>query len=398
MFRRSFLFPLLILLAGLLTSGFLVRGKPEAPTLATVETPPAIHVLTVRQEPIQLRVYSQGTVAPRTRSEIVARVSGQVLEVGPGLEPGAFFSRGDVLLRLDSRDLELARRRASAVLDRARAEEQYAAATLRRQRLLADSGVSSDAVIDETLRAARTASALRIEAEIDLAGAEQDLERATIRAPFDGRTLARHIDVGRYVSVGTPIAELYAVDYAEVRLPIPDAELAYLDLSIGESVGADEAPGVELTAEFAGRLHAWTGRIVRTEASIDPRTRMVHVIARVADPYGSSEGAPGRPPLAAGLFVEAEIEGRVLEGVVRVPRDVLDDTHHLYVLADGDRLRRRRVEILRFERTEALITAGLEPADRVSLMAPRLAREGLAVRPVEAGTLAEIRAEARTAS
>lgn len=398
MSRRRFLLPILILSAGLTTAGFLARGKPEAPALAPVDTPPAINVLTVRQEPMRLLVYSQGTVTPRTKSEVVARVPGQVLEVGPGLEPGAFFSRGDVLLRLDSRDLELARRRAAAVLDRARAEEQYAAATLRRKRRLADSGVSSDAVIDETLRAARTASALRIEAEIDLARAEQDLERATIRAPFDGRTLTRHIDVGRYVSVGTPLAELYAVDYAEVRLPIPDAELAYLDLSIGESVGADEAPAVELSAEFAGRRHAWTGRIVRTEARIDPRTRMVHVIARVADPYASSEDAPGRPPLAAGLFVEAEIEGRALEDVVRVPRDVLDDTHHLYVLTDGDRLRRRPVEVLRFERTEAVITDGLEPTDRVSLMAPRLAREGLAVQPIEIGTLAELRAEARTAS
>jgi RND family efflux transporter MFP subunit len=396
--NHRFFAPALILLVGVWCSAFLVRGQPESPSVASEPMPPAIRILSVRPQSVKLDVHSQGTVSPRTESEIVAQVPGQVLEIGPGLEPGAFFEAGDVLLRLDPRDLEFAQRRAKAALDRARAEEEYANAMLNRRRVLGDSGVASASVIEEALRASRTAAARRVEAEVDLAQAEYNFTRSTIRAPFDGRALDRRIDVGSYVTVGAPIAQLYAVDYAEVRLPIPDAELAYLDLPIGETIAPDAAPRVALTTAFAGETHRWNGRIVRTEARIDPRTRMVHVVARVPRPYEVSPEAPARPPLAAGLFVEAQIEGRTLDGIVRVPRETLYDTGHLYVLDGEDRLRRRRVEVLRLERREALITKGLEASDRVSMLEPRLASEGLVVRPVDPGTLADSGATRRPAS
>ncbi len=392
------LLPIAILALGGLTSAFLMKGQPEPAATPVIEEPRAIRVMVVRPEVVELSVRSQGTVEPRTRSDLVAQVPGQILAVGSGLEPGAFFEAGEVLLRLDPRDQELARRRARAQLERARAEEDYARAMLRRQERLGNEGVASDSSIDEALRAARTASARRAEAEVDLASAEQDLERSTIRAPFDGRTLERTIDVGQFVSIGTPLAELHAVDHAEVRLPIPDAELAFLDLSLGESVDAEAAPRVVLSAEFAGDTHRWQGRIVRTEARIDPRTRMVHVVARVPRPYDRNPAAPDRPPLAAGLFVEAEIEGRRVEQIVRVPRETLDESGYVYVVDERDQLERRRVDVLRFERTDALIVDGLRPNERISLLEPRLASDGLAVRPVEPATLAQGEIAERPAS
>ena len=64
------------------------------------------------------------------------------------------------------------------------------------------------------------------------------------------------------------------------------------------------------------------GHIVRTEAEIDPRTRMVSAIARVGDPYVCASD-PGRPPLAAGMLVKAEIQGIRVQDVVRAPRSAL---------------------------------------------------------------------------
>ena len=114
MFRLRTLLPALILVVGGVCSAWLVRGQPARPATPAAIEPPAIRVLTVRPEAVQLRVHSQGTVAPRTLSELVAQVPGQVVEVGQGLEPGAFFDEGEVLLRLDSRSrLARARRRAS---------------------------------------------------------------------------------------------------------------------------------------------------------------------------------------------------------------------------------------------------------------------------------------------
>ncbi len=394
MSRRSAILPLCLLVLGVAASAFLVRGQPAAKTGPPELAPPLVRVLPVEAETLRLRVRSQGTVSPRTESDLVAEVGGRVVEVGPGLEPGAFFRAGEVLARLDPRDVELRVARARAGLARAIAEAEFARATFERQRALRGQGIASDAILDESHRAARIAEARRREAEVDLEAARVDLARTEVVAPFDGRTRTNSVDVGGFVSVGAPVARIYAVDHAEVRLPIPDAELAFLDLDLGAEPAGETAPEVTLRARFAGRQHEWLGRLVRTEAEIDPRTRMVHAIARVPRPYESA----ARPPLAAGLFVEAEILGRKVEGVVRVPRSALDTSGHLWVVDAQDRLRRRSVRVLRFEGDSALVADGLVAGERVSLLEPRLAREGLAVRTVQEDLVARSGADQGPAS
>jgi multidrug efflux pump subunit AcrA (membrane-fusion protein) len=128
----------------------------------------------------------------------------------------------------------------------------------------------------------------------------------------------------------------------------------------------------------------WTARVVRTEGEIDPRTRMIQVVARVSEPYG----VPGdalRPPLAAGLFVEAEILGLRVADATRLPRDAVTergDDAFVWVADANDRLRQRRVEVVRVDGDSAWVSEGLVPGERVSLSKPLGLREGLAVRPV----------------
>lgn len=371
--------PFTLILFGLVAAFALVRGKPASGTVESAPEPPLARVIAVQPEAVQLRVKSQGSVMPRTESDLIAQVQGEVTGVGPGLEPGAFFRAGDVLALLDAADLKLARDRAAAVLERARAEEEYAAANLERQEMLGGQGVASGFELDTARRNARITKAQRMEAEVDLARAERDLERTRIVAPFDGRTRSRAVNVGRFVSVGTPIARVYATDYAEIRLPIPDEDLAFLDIPMGVDLSEHDMPRVDFSARFSGRVYRWSGRVVRTEAEIDPRTRMVNVVARIPRPFEAGD----RPPLAPGLFVDAEILGKQMDRVVRVPRSALNRDGSVWVLDEDDRLRRRPVEVVRYHRDHALVTRGLEAQDRVSLFETRRSREGLVVRPVE---------------
>ena len=138
--------------------------------------------------------------------------------------------------------------------------------------------------------------------------AERDLDRADVTAPYAGRVRSKNVDVGQFVTVGTSIATVYAVDVAEVRLPLPDGELAYLDLPLAyRGTSNQRGPHVTLSTTFAGARYEWTGRVVRTEGEIDPVSRMVHVVAEVQDPYAVGPD-PNRPPLAVGMYVEAQIE------------------------------------------------------------------------------------------
>jgi RND family efflux transporter MFP subunit len=343
-----------------------------------------VRVLVTRSESVQLSVRSQGTVAPRTEADLVAEVDARVLRVWPSFEPGAFFRRGEVLAELDGRDFELALEQARAVLERSAAEAEFAHANLARRELLAGQGVSSAAILDEARREARVAEARRREAAVEVERAVRNLERTRILAPFDGRVRAQSIDVGQFVTRGTPLGRIYAVDYAEVTLPITDEDLAHLHLPLGVEIGADDAPVAILRARLAGVEREWTARVVRTEGEIDPRTRMIQVIARVSEPYGVP-GDASRPPLATGLFVEAEILGLQIADATRLPRGAVTergDDAFVWVADANDRLRQRRVEVVRVDRDSAWVSEGLVPGERVSLSKPLGLSEGLSVRPV----------------
>jgi multidrug efflux pump subunit AcrA (membrane-fusion protein) len=190
----------------------------------------------------------------------------------------------------------------------------------------------------------------------------------------------KSVDVGEFVSRGVPVARLYSVDFAEVRLPLPSESLALIYLPLdyrGEST--ETGPAVTLRASYAGRTFEWSGRIVRTEGEIDPRTRMIHAVARVRDPYARGSDKD-RPPLAAGLFVEAVIHGRVAKDVAVIPRTALREGDRVLVVDPDDRIRAREVTVLRTDHKEAVISAGLEDGDRVCTSALVALTDGTKVR------------------
>ncbi len=398
---RRALMPLSIVAVGLLSSAALLQGRPPARITESERSLPTIRHLVTRPEAVQLSIRSQGTVAPRTETDLVAEVAARVLGVSPAFEPGAFFRQGDVLAELEGRDFELALERSRAALERAAAEADFARATLARRERLANEGVSSAAILDEARSEARVAEARRREAAVEVERAARDLERTRIRAPFDGRVRSQSIDVGQFVSRGTPLGRIYAVDYAEVTLPITDGDLALIGLPLGVAVAQDDAPVAILRARLAGLDREWTARLVRTEGEIDPRTRMIQVVARVPQPYGAP-GDASRPPLAAGLFVEAEILGPQVAGATRLPRSAVTDLGgdaFVWVADEDDRLRKRAVEVVRVDGDSAWVTNGLQAGERVSLSKPLGLREGLAVRTTrQAGSLVRRTEEGEPAS
>jgi RND family efflux transporter MFP subunit len=324
---------------------------------------------------------------PRTQSDLVPQVSGEVVWVSPSLVSGGFFDAGDALLKIDPRDYEAALESARAAVARAQSEFARARTERKRQRELAQRSVASQAQIDDADNAFRVAEAQRREARANLERAERELDRTQIRAAYEGRVRSENVDVGQFVTRGSAVAQLYAVDFAEVRLPIPDRELAFLELALRSRAAEEAAEGVAeagpevlLYAEFAGLEHTWRGKIVRTEGEIDPRTRMVHVVARIEHPYAED------PPLAVGLFVSAEILGRSQANVFVVPRTALRESRdgdEVLVVDDENRIRFRPVQVLRQRRGEVVIGSGLSAGERVLVSPLGTAVEGMLVRDVD---------------
>ncbi len=385
---RKVLAPIILVVVGLIGAVALVRSKTPVETARPILADPLVRVVKVRTEAIPLTVAAQGTVLPRTEALLAAQVAATVSSVSPHFEVGDFFEKGDVLVRLDGRDYELAVERSAALV---------AQAELRLVRQQAEARVAADEwsqlgqgepdplVLRQPQLAEARAMLRAAQAEHDIA--RLALERTLIRAPFPGRVHSRAVDVGQYLVPGQPVATIHAIDYADIRLPIPDRDLAYLDLPMTFGDRDGNRPRAVVSALFGGRHQSWEGEVVRTEGELDRKSRMLHLVVRVEDPY--SRRRPSSPPLAVGLFVDTEITGNTVTGVL-LPRSALRDDQRILVVDQEERLWSREVDIIRIEKERVIVGKGLEDGESVCISPLDVIVDGMHVRTVEATGLTEI--------
>ena len=377
--------PVVVLLAAVMGAFTMIAMKPDVETRAPIVVPPLVRVVRVELSDVQHMVESQGTVIPRTESQLVPEVSGRVIWVSESFASGGFFEKDETLVKIDTFDYRQGLVTARSELARSKlrlAQEQAEARVAREEWEELGQGDGTPLTLREPqledARAGVDAGAAGVER------AERNLERTEIKAPYAGRIREKNVDVGQFVTMGGPIGAIYAVDAAEVRLPLPDDDLAFVDLPLTYRGGksAQVWPKVVLSTRFAGERFEWEGRVVRTEGEIDPSTRMVHAVARVQNPYAPGDN-PRRPPLNVGMFVQASIEGRLAENVAVLPRAALRTRNRVWVVDRQSRLRYRDVTVLRATEREVIISEGLEEGALVVLSPLDATTDGMAVRTAD---------------
>ena len=376
---KQYLLPIIVLLAGLGLAIAIIATGPEIEPQPPKPNAPMVRVASVSFETVQLTTITHGTVLPRTESELVPEVSGRVTRISPAMVSGGFFRKDDILLEIDPLDYEVALEQAIASLASARSELSNASKGHQRQIDLAKRQSTSQSQKDDALNRLRFAQASLREARARLAKAKRDLARTRVSAPYDGRVRKESVDIGQFVNRGSSVASLYAIDIAEVRLPLHDEELAHLEIPLSASLVGRNQPDVILRAAFAGKQHTWEGKIVRTEGELDPQTRMINVVAQVASPYRQ---AGNKPPLAVGLFVEAEIMGRIVKDVVVLPRSAIQINDQVYVVDEENRLQFRNVDILKTVGEEVYVANGISDGENLCLSSLNNAVRGMVVQPV----------------
>ena len=374
MIRRIGL-PIAIIVVGFGLAAALLNTGPSITPQAPVAKPPLVRALTVQPSDFEFEATARGVVMPRSETDLIAEVSGRVVELSQSLVTGGFFKEDDVLLRIDPLDYEIALEQASAQVQRAVSELATARKNFERQRNLSKRQSTSESLEDDARNRLQIAEAAQREAKARLASAERELERTVVRAPYDGRVRTEQVDLGQFLNRGSRLARLYAIDAAEVRLPIKDDELVFLNISLRDGSAWEKRPSVSLSAEFAGAVHRWTGEIVRTEGELDPKTRMIQLVASVAEPYRVDT-----TPLPVGLFVDAVITGGVQPNIVRLPRVAMVSPSEVYIVDSSERLVRRTVTVLRSQGDFVYINEGLLKGDRVCLSRLATAMPGMKVR------------------
>jgi RND family efflux transporter MFP subunit len=367
MLNKKKLVPIAILGGFILFAILIKMNPPEAPQ----RRGPAGPSMAVETQPVATRDYtvvleSYGTVQPRTRSVLVAQVGGQIVSINPNVRDGGFFEKGDVLGTIDARDYEADVRISAAALMDARQALAEAEARTEQARedwaRLGNSGQPSDLVL--RLPQLEAAKARVISAESSLQKSELDLERTRVVAPFAGRVLRKLVDVGQVVGVNTQLAEIYATDSVEIRLPLRNRDLPYINLPESyryRDAVNDVGGAVEIISQL-GDAASWGAELVRTESAIDESARQLHVIAMIDDPYGQQ--VDNRVPLKIGQYVTARLEGKTISDALVIPNSTIYQGTYVYVVEDGI-LRRRDIDIDWQNDDEALISSGLMPGDEL---------------------------------
>lgn len=375
-------------------------SAPEPRKFPQNETAPKVEVETLYPQDYQVWLKSQGTVQARTESNLIARVRGNVLSVSPSFKPGGFFEKDEVLLEIDRRDYEMEVTIAEAQLAQARlrlSEEEAASAqaTADWQRLGLGEEPSELVLRKPQLNEAR-ANVESAKARLELA--KLNLERTSIRAPYAGRILEQSVDVGEYVTPGSSLARIYAVDFAEIRLPLNERQLAYIDLPElyrGEDTASVDGSEVTLTWSVGNEEYQWEGKIVRAEGALDTRTRQLFVVAQVDDPY--AKRADGKPPFKVGSFVQATIRGSVLQDVFVIPRELYRKNEYVLIVDEDGKLRRREILVEWGDEENLVVRSGLSEGDLICLTPMNFPVDGMTVEivsrdgvPVESDKTANI--------
>lgn len=370
-------------------AAILMATKPE-PQLRIPPTPvPSVNAMRLSKQSFQVIVPSQGIVQARTRSVLIPQVSGEITWISESFRSGGFFKTGEELVKIDSRDYQTALVVAQATLaQRSSAYEvekaQHEQAKVNWERL--GNGETASALVLREPQLAE-AKALMESAAANVERAERDLERTVIKAPFEGRIMVKNVDVGQTVSPGTTLAEIFATDYVEIRLPLRNEHLDFVELpEMFRDLKTNETlrqPATRLTGQYGSREVTWSGRVVRTQGAFDARSRELFVIAQVDDPYGKADQE--HPPLTINQFVRAEIQGDKLEDVFVIPRAALRNNDEVVLIGKDNKITRRPVDVIWKQGEQVVIRDGVMEGEVLCLSSLLFAADGAEVRPVIEG-------------
>jgi RND family efflux transporter MFP subunit len=367
------LLPVGVIAGAVILFGGLVQLRPNVERAEAKPNYPKIETFTVEEKAFVLSIEAQGTVQPRQRTRLTARVSGQIEWVSPSFYEGGAFKKGDVLLKLDPLPYQSALAESRSRLALAKSvflQEQEAANQARRDWESVGSGSPGDLVL--RIPQMEKAKADLRAAEVGVEMAERNLDYTEIRAPYSGRVDSKLVDVGQAIAGQASIlGEIFSIDAMEIPLAISLDDLALVER------GGDEKPVVLLQSEVSGNWHTWNAYLDRTAASINQRSRMISAYARMNPPFLSEKGELLRP----GMFVMANIQGKQLDRAIRIPREAIHPGNVVYRLTDGNRLESVRVDVIRSSSDWAYCENSLNDGDSLCLTPLLFFVNGMIVEP-----------------
>lgn len=378
--RRIITLPIFIFVCGFLLIFLLAVFAPRVSTKTSEKYIPTVKVIKAHKENIHIPVYSQGIISPKNEVKIVSLVHGPVTYVSPNFVDGGYVTEGELLLTVSDKTYLQDKAAVEANLARAKAAQVARQSELRvRGTLRTEAGISQLREVNSSVKAAET----DVEKIDDLIAATQ------FKAPFSGIIRGANINVGQRISAGSPIASVFSIDTVMVSLPLSDRQLNLVSLPDISTITSDESsdnnkhfPAVKITVDFDGKQYHWQGKLVRSAGGRNEINRLQYVIVEIDEPYAKDESQPNRPPLSPGLFVQAEIEGRLFSDVIKLPRKTLKANQKIWGVSQDNNLQFFDAELIYKGKDFIYVAQGIENGAQILITDLEVLAEGIEVKSV----------------
>lgn len=359
--------PIIIIIASAGIAAWMMQSGPKAKP-----RPKSRNAVLVDVRPIEFgaqptTVSIMGTVRPKREVALKPQVSGEIIGISQHLIPGGHFTKNEELLAIDPSDYQLAAKQLASEMARAKADMQM---ELGRQRVaqkeyeLLGEEVSAEEqalMLREPQRASSLAVLQGISAKLEQA--QLDLQRTTVKAPFNAVVVSREVNLGTRVSPTTTLATLVGSDSYWIEAPIPASQLKWINT--GRQDGVPGSPVRVYDAAAWGEDRFRTGHLIGMTAMVEENGRMARVLAEIPDPLALKAGSVGQQLLLLGSYVRVQIEGTTLPNAAAIGRDLVHDGNYLWIMDEQGQLDIRRVDIAFRSQKHVLVTNGVNAGERL---------------------------------
>ena len=369
--------PLFVIFIGIFFAFIISVSSPKPKKGIEFPKPTPVFYEELKKQDITLRVKTNGEVKPLNEINLISQVSGKIIDAADEFVDGGIIKAGSPLVWVDDRDYQLAVISAESNVAKAKKllEREIAESELAR-RDWKELGIGDANPLTLRIPQLKEAEANVNAANANLERAKLNLERTVVTLPFQGIIKKKITGIGQFVGAGSILATAFSTEEVLIALPLTDYELSYLGLPLAYQGQYSSSPEVKFISNISNKKYEWNGRITRTAGSIDLPTRVVYVYAEVLNPYDTS------PPLAIGMFVDAEIEGKKISDAFLIPNSSITDDTFINTIDDENYLRIKEVEVLGVVDDYLVIKGDIKEGIRVVTSPLNNAEDGMALTPI----------------
>ena len=368
-FKAVFI-PFAIIIASIIIMIALFSLRSDPPKAPAVPQTKIVDIEVAHLQDIESEIVGLGRLTSALPLVLFSEVSGTVMEGTVPFQPAQSFRKGDLVLKIDDRQIQL---------DIKSAKSEF---------LNALSSVLPEIKIDfpidfdvwqsyfdqcdvysplpplpetENQKIKLYLSRFNVyKLYFSVRNLEIRLEKHYFYAPFSGSIISADLRVGSIARNGSRLGEIINLDNLEVELPIPAEDIVWID----------KTKPVILISEEMGKQ--WQGTIARIGNSIDPKTQSVSLFVRL--------NISNRGEIFEGIFLKARISGKIVKNAILIPRKILYQENYIYFIKNG-RLDYRPVEISRLQTDSVIVSEGISQGDTIVTEVLQGVASGMLARP-----------------